>query len=349
MSASGRQRVGAVVIGRNEGARLERCLESVLPRVAAAVYVDSDSSDGSAERAEAAGAEVIRLTDGRLTAARGRQAGLEHLLARHPELEFVQFIDGDCELRADWLSAAVKRLDEDPGLGAVCGRRREVRAAESFWSRVIDIDWESPRGAAAYIGGDSLCRVAALRAIGGWSVDLIAGEDPDLGFRLRDAGWRIERLGAEQTWHDIAMERFGAYWRRSVRAGHAYAEVGWRLRHGSGRVWLRRAASIVFYGAVLPLLTVAALFVTWPLALVGVALYARLGWALARYARERGATWGLAAAYAALNTVCKVAGAVGVARYALGRLSGRRSGLIEYKPAPWGGSAGPSAVGVQAR
>ncbi len=39
--------LGVVVIGRNEGERLRRCLESVLGATPGVVYVDSGSSDGS--------------------------------------------------------------------------------------------------------------------------------------------------------------------------------------------------------------------------------------------------------------------------------------------------------------
>ena len=44
--------IGCVVIGRNEGQRLVRCLESLLGRVAHIVYVDSGSTDGSVAMAE---------------------------------------------------------------------------------------------------------------------------------------------------------------------------------------------------------------------------------------------------------------------------------------------------------
>ena len=54
-------RVGAVVIGRNEGDRLIRCLDSLRQRVATIVYVDSGSTDGSRTVAERRGAIVVSL------------------------------------------------------------------------------------------------------------------------------------------------------------------------------------------------------------------------------------------------------------------------------------------------
>ncbi|MEO0678525.1 MAG: hypothetical protein AAFZ02_13325, partial [Pseudomonadota bacterium] len=53
-----------------------------------------------AEAARALGAEVVELDLAiPFTAARARNAGFRALLARAPELDFVQFVDGDCELR----------------------------------------------------------------------------------------------------------------------------------------------------------------------------------------------------------------------------------------------------------
>src|ERR1043165_4120581 len=58
------ERVGAVVIGRNEGARLVACLASVRAEVGTVVYVDSGSTDGSVERAKEAGAIALPLEKG---------------------------------------------------------------------------------------------------------------------------------------------------------------------------------------------------------------------------------------------------------------------------------------------
>jgi hypothetical protein len=204
--------------------------------------------------------------------------------------------------------------------------------SESFYSRMIDIDWEMPVGRVHCHGGDAIDRVAALRQVGGWSADLIAGEDPDLGFRLNDAGWSIHCLPEKMTRHDIAMRSFRAYWKRSVRSGHAYAEVYWRNRRGSGRRWLRTNVSILFYGLILPLATVVLLWAWWPLALIPVLVYARAAMLLAMSCRRRGLSWGTSLAYGGLSILCKMASAIGVLRFVLGRLTGKRQGLIEYKP-----------------
>src|SRR4051794_959052 len=99
MSGVDSQTVGIVVIGRNEGERLRRCLLSVIGTGRAVAYVDSGSSDGSVELAKRLGATVVELDMSRpFTAARARNAGFERLTQVAPDLAYVQFVDGDCEI-----------------------------------------------------------------------------------------------------------------------------------------------------------------------------------------------------------------------------------------------------------
>ena len=66
--------VGFVVIGRNEGERLEQCLRSVLAVSNRVVYADSASTDGSVQLAERLGASVVALAqDGKLTMWGGQE------------------------------------------------------------------------------------------------------------------------------------------------------------------------------------------------------------------------------------------------------------------------------------
>src|SRR5262245_10695925 len=94
---------GVVVIGRNEGDRLKRCLQSV-SNAGAVVYVDSGSTDGSVEWARNHHFEVVDL-DMNLpfTAGRGRNVGFRRLKARATDIDCVQFVDGDCEMDPVWL------------------------------------------------------------------------------------------------------------------------------------------------------------------------------------------------------------------------------------------------------
>ncbi|UWQ23217.1 glycosyltransferase [Jannaschia sp. W003] len=314
---------GAVAIGRNEGARLLRCLRALRAQIdGPVIYVDSGSTDGSVAAARELGAAVVELPpDTPFTAALARNAGLARLMEENAPPHLVQFVDGDCEIVEGWLPAARAFLAAHEDVAVVCGRRRERHPEASVWNRMIDREWDTPVGEARACGGDALMRVRALRDVGGFDERLIAGEEPELCVRLRAAGWRVWRLDAEMTLHDAAMTRASQWWRRTARAGHAFAEGaamhGRRPeRHNVDR--LRRA---LLWGLGLPLAALAGTLVT-PWALLLLLLYPAQ---ILRLAPREGL------ARAATLTLGKVAEAHGALTWAVRRLRGAKGGLIEYK------------------
>lgn len=260
--------VGFVIIGRNEGSRLAGCIKSVLQETNVAVYVDSGSVDRSKELAQKHGLAVVDLDPARpFTAARARNAGAAWLVEHCPELQYVHFIDGDCELVKGWLDKAMDALRSEPDLAAVCGRRRERSPDTSPYNQLCDEEWNTAVGLAKTVGGDALFRIEPLLQVRGFSVDLIAGEEPDLCHRIRLNGWKIRRIGGDMTIHDAAMTRFGQWWQRCRRSGYATAEAF--ARRGSHDPHLvREVFSNVFWA--LPIL--------WPLwPLLWLRVYLREG------------------------------------------------------------------------
>lgn len=308
--------IGAVVIGRNEGARLERSLQALVGQVAQIVYVDSGSTDGSVAAARGLGAEVVELDMKHpFTAARARNAGMAALAGG---VTLVQFLDGDCILRDGWLPAAVAHMSAHPQLAVVCGRRREEHPETSIYNSLIDTEWDTPPGEARACGGDALMRLEALRAVGGYRAEMIAGEEPELCQRLRRAGWQIWRLEAEMTWHDAQITRFSQWWRRSLRAGHAFAEGA--ALHGAGpdRHWVAETRRALLWGALLPaVILLLALLLPW--AAVGLMLLYPLQ--LLRLIWRGGAAWGF------FTLLGKFPEALGVMKYHM-RRDGR---IIEYR------------------
>lgn len=316
--------LAAVVIGRNEGARLAACLDSLIaagvPRI---IYVDSGSSDGSPALAAARGAVVVALDMAQpFTAARARNAGLAALTADAPR--HVQLIDGDCTLAPGWIVAATAFLDANPTVAVVAGRRRERAPDLSPYNRLCDREWTTPIGEATACGGDALVRPEALHQIGGFDPTLIAGEEPDLCLRLRRAGWRIWRIDAEMTLHDAALTRFSQFWTRARRAGHAYAEGA--ARHGAApeRHFVRETRRALIWGLGLPAATLLAMLTAGP---AGLGLLAAYPLQILRLARRDGLTrpaWEAAL----LLTLAKFAETQGILGYHLRRRPAR---LIEYK------------------
>lgn len=345
---SQQQAIAAVVIGRNEGPRLAECLRSVQASVEFVVYADSGSKDGSPETAESLGARCVRITTGPFTAARGRHEGMELVLRERPDTEFILFIDGDCILQPGFVAAAATHLRAHPMTTAVAGRVREQ--GTGFWSRVVDIEWDVPHGPSTFVGGISLMRARAVQEVGGWPIDVIAGEEPDLCLRMADKGYGCHILPMDMALHDARMTRFGQYWRRSLRAGHAYAEVAWRQRNGLRGDRTRAIASMVLYAAVLPMMIGLALWLFWPAAIVFALAYVRVVLSMTLRLRRTGRSTGLSLSYALLTVVGKCAGLLGVARFVFGLVTGRRSRIIESRRAAMSGhsanTGAPTSVPV---
>lgn len=321
----------AVVIGRNEGDRLKRCLASLIHNVKVVVYVDSGSTDGSVDVASGLGSIVVALDSSiPFTAARARNIGAKTLFSTHPEMRFVQFIDGDCELNPDWIEKAEMFLDENPEFAVVCGRRRERYPEKTLYNQLCDIEWDTPIGETQSCGGDMMVRVEALKEVDGYRDNLIAGEEPEMCFRMRQLGWKIMRLDAEMTLHDAAMTRFSQWWKRNQRAGHAYAE-GYAL-HGKSSEKFKQSEclSILFWSFLLPL-TMIVLAIIMPLMLVLFMVYPLQVIRLTMRYRRHLSDVKVAFAYAVSNVVGKWPQLIGMLQFVKNKKLGLKSQLIEYK------------------
>ena len=216
---------GVVIIGRNEGERLKRCLQSVSAHLQTIVYVDSGSTDNSVEMATAMGVDVVKL-DMLIpfTAARARNAGFQRLRSISGDLRYVQFVDGDCEVIEGWLGAATEFLDEHSTVGLVCGRLRERHPERSIYNLMCDLEWSRPSGQTDACGGIFMVRADLFDTLGGFLNALVAGEEPELCQRVRNYGWKIWRLDQPMAWHDAAMLHFNQWWIRTKRTGFGCAQ-----------------------------------------------------------------------------------------------------------------------------
>ncbi|MBK4989926.1 glycosyltransferase family 2 protein [Pseudomonas sp. S36] len=321
--------LGVVVIGRNEGQRLARCLQSLAERTDSVVYVDSGSTDGSVALAQSLGVQVLAL-DLRIpfTAARARNEGFAALLRSVPGLHWVQFVDGDCEVAPRWLATAQAYLQQHADVAVVCGRRRERFARQTPYNLLCDMEWDTPVGEARACGGDALMRVQAFDAVGGFRPGLIAGEEPELCVRLRAAGWKVWRLDAEMTLHDAAMTRFSQWWRRSQRAGFAYAE-GAQL-HGAPpeRHWVQESRRAWLWGLGVPLVVVLACLALGAWGLLLLAVYPLQVVRLARRGQRTPKENWLQAVFLVIGKFPEMLGQLKFWRQ---RLLAGKSTLIEYK------------------
>ena len=290
--------VGVVVIGRNEGMRLQRCLDSIPNTIKDIVYVDSGSQDDSVEATRARGIEVVELDRGiPFTAARARNEGVDRLLALNSSLRYVFFVDGDCEIVDGFIEKAFRFIEQRDDVAAVCGWRREKYPDSSIYNSLIDLEWQVPVGRTLFCGGDSLMRLAAFRQATGFRGDLICGEEP---FGI------------------------GQWFRRAVRTGYGFA-------NGAAfpeKMWTAESRRTWIWGFLFPLMIVLLsvvlnawfmlLFLVYPLRVFRLFLRGK-------YSRRL--NWWSAVSL----IVCQFPAFWGQLKYARDRLSHSRSRIIEYK------------------
>jgi glycosyltransferase involved in cell wall biosynthesis len=316
--------LAVVLIGRNEGARLEASLASLEGR--RVVYVDSGSTDGSVAAARDAGAEVVLLDPATpFTAARARHEGFQALGEEPPEV--VQFIDGDCTVVPGWIEAGLSALQDDPSLGLVTGWRSEIAPEASVYNALCDHEWHRPAGEITACGGDMMVRSAAYIEARGFDAQVIAAEDDEFCQRLRKAGWSLRRLPLPMTRHDAAMTRFGQWWRRALRSGHGFAQVG----DLHARYFARERARVWLYGLGLPVLALAGLVFWGPLLALVLAAYLLSYLKTVQGLRGEGMATGTALHHGVFLTLSKFPNLIGMLTYHWRKWRGAAMRIIEYK------------------
>lgn len=321
--------IALVVIGRNEGERLVRCLQSAQGQAAVVVYVDSASQDASVANARRLGAQVVELDMSRpFSAARARNEGWQRALQICPTAQFVQFVDGDCELLPAWMPQARQTLRDQPAVVAVCGRRKERFPQASIYNRLCDLEWNTPVGEALAVGGDAMFRASALVQSGGYRADVVAGEEPELCVRLRQAGGKILRIDGDMTLHDANIHQFKQWWTRAKRGGYAYA-LGAHL-HGQPpeRHWVKEHRRALAWGLWLPLGILASSLVMPGLATLAALIYPLQ---VVRMALRNPTASDIPWHYAGFSVVGKFAEAQGCLRFWMERRQGATPTIIEYK------------------
>ncbi|AEG02587.1 glycosyltransferase family 2 protein [Methylomonas methanica] len=327
--------VGVVVIGRNEGRRLEKCLRSVAALTRSIVYVDSGSTDDSVAIARNMRIDVHELDASQpFSAARARNEGFAYLQQRLSSMAFVQFIDGDCELAAEWLTVARNTFAEHGDYAAVVGHLREMHPDASIYNRLCALEWASlPTGDLtdrAGLGGIALVRADVFRQLNGFNARVIAGEERELGVRMGRAGYKIVKLDVSMALHDADIHRFRQWWNRAVRSGHAIGQSVKLYGNAIKRNDVRKRRSILFWGGLLPLVVLTGVVPTggWSLGLL--LGYPLLGVRIYRYCRSLGIGREDSRLYSGFITLSKFPEAVGLLKFYKNNLNGSFQ-IIEYK------------------
>jgi glycosyltransferase involved in cell wall biosynthesis len=294
------------------------------------VYVDSGSTDGSVMAAQGLGCHIVELDTRRVpfTAARARNAGFARLVEIQSAIEYVQFIDGDCQLATGWLENAARFLDAHSEVAVVCGRRRERFPDQSVYNLFCENEWNTPIGKATACGGDALMRASILHSVGGYRGDLIAGEEPELCLRLRKAGWAIWRIDCDMSFHDANMTRLNQWWRRTVRSGYGFAQCATLTATSPERLyaWESLRAWLWVVGIPLGCLSLGAVYGQW-----GWASWAIYPIQILRQTLRNEGSLSERAIQASFQMLARAAEVHGQARFLWDRFRGKRAKIIEYK------------------
>lgn len=327
--------LGIVVIARNEGKRLVRCLNSLKTRApinTKIVYVDSGSTDGSLEFAKSVGVEVISLDlSTPFTMARGRNTGFKYLTVHYPELKYIQFLDGDCELSANWLEQSLAYIEKSPDVAIVCGRRRERFPEASIYNRLVDMEWNTPVGETLACGGDALARVTALEQVNGYNPSMICGEEPEMCLRLRQMGWKIHRIEPDMTLHDADISSFSQWWKRSTRYGWSVAEGKVLHGHRPEYYMVRENYSGWIWGLLVPSTILSLLWLTSGFSAILFWVYPIMMFRVYRFRVNAGDSKSHAYLYAFFCVLSKIPQVMGQTKYWITKWQGKKSTIIEYK------------------
>ena len=325
-------RVGVVVIGRNEGERLKKCLASVMTQAKSIVYVDSGSNDGSVNYAESLGVSVLQLDLSLpFSAARARNEGFEKLIELNKCIEFVQFIDGDCEMYSEWIDCGIGFLFSHPECAIVYGEVIERYPNASIYNWFCDIEWKTNIGECNYCGGIFIVRVMVFIENMGFNISMVAGEEPELCYRFRQKGWKIYHLGEKMVRHDAAMYYFVQWWKRRIRSGIAYIHGYYLHRNDKKPHELRENLRIFFWAFLIPVIIISSLFVLGPIGLTLLSVFPiqiiRLFFKMAQISDNKRKVF----IYAVFTALEKIPQFYGQIIFLFKRLQNKKLSLIEYK------------------
>jgi glycosyltransferase involved in cell wall biosynthesis len=247
----------------NGGADLERCLAALRESAFQdweLIVVDDGSSDGSPERAAAAGARVLRSGERRGPGA-ARNLGAGQALGA-----YLFFLDADCEVHPDTLSRAAAALESHPAPDAVFGSYDDDPIAPGFVARFKNLThhYVHQRGrpeAGTFWAGCGAVRRSTFLEVGGFDAEQFPRpsiEDIELGYRLRERGFTVRLCRDVQVKHlkrwtfaglirtDV-LDR-GVPWTRLMLARGTIEKdlnLTWRHRAGVGLAWILALALLL--------------------------------------------------------------------------------------------------------
>jgi mycofactocin system glycosyltransferase len=203
--------VSIVIPVLDRAEELERCLDSISridypQEKLQVIVVDDGSRDDSAAVARRLGATVVASGGVRRGPAAARNVG-----AAAARGELLAFIDSDCTASSGWLAELVPlfRDEKSAAVGGAVEGMCSACAVDRYEAVMSSLSLGS-RERFGNAGDDTfylpscnlLVRRTVFLAVDGFDESMHVGEDVDLTWRLRDAGWTIAYLPAGNIMHE---------------------------------------------------------------------------------------------------------------------------------------------------
>lgn len=231
-----------VIKALNEEQHIRRCIESALRALqevggsGEVILADSLSTDATVDLAKQYPVRIVQLVN---PADRSCGAGAQ-LGYQYANGQFVYVLDGDMELLPGFMTAALVKLRNEPRLAGVAGLVEEaIVANEAFVGRARRGDTSTAASSARALNMGGLYRADAIREVG-YLTDrnLHSFEELDLGLRLAQRGWSLERIALPSVKHYGPTVTSASLMRRRWRTRYAWGH-GQLLRasFGAGRGW----------------------------------------------------------------------------------------------------------------
>ncbi len=184
-----------VLITRNEENNIARAIESVITAVqpypeTEIMLVDSASTDRTVEIAQKYPISIVRLDPSWfLSAAAGRYIG-----TYFTQGDLLLYMDGDMELRQEWLKQALLLILGDDDIAGITGHIQDVYVQNGLIQDNIENDPDNKPAVVKHFGGLGLYKRSALNKVGGFNPFFSSEEEPELCIRLRCAGFKLLSL-----------------------------------------------------------------------------------------------------------------------------------------------------------
>jgi GT2 family glycosyltransferase len=217
---------------------LRRCIEALRGQGIAfeLIVVDNGSTDETCAVAELHADRVLicpKLTIGALR-NQGAQVAKGQILV---------FTDSDQRPAEGWLASGLEALAREESAGML-GARYHTPEGSSWVAKTWDLQrrYSDVPGDIGWLqGGNLFVKRAAFERVGGFRTDLVASEDVDLSFRVRNAGFRVICDPKIINYHDGDPQTLIDFFRKERWRGSsgwkAWATQGYPLSELPGLLW----------------------------------------------------------------------------------------------------------------